>query len=325
MGRTIHYTATKITGFTGKDYNKMLEISNKYNSGKLKNIWSCENFYLDPLAYYPASRYTYNEIDARYDQLFEQKDMHHLQVIRQLKKEKLIEYANENPKYKVSGFTKVQGNELNSMLVYMALTEISIAIPSAKIIISDEGEYLLCDVRLIKGKAYPLLYELTEDITILLRKLAIEQTDVLNELDYIDDMSREFRKDAGLYRWEYGKELLIKWINEKLRNLKEIETRLFEYGLSGYELFFYNIENHRSGFPPELFTRHVDIDMFKDYISSPETLMDGFNGEGFGLASQDHAKSKSLHLAAMWQNITNEINKQTGKNYKLELLNCPDR
>jgi hypothetical protein len=44
MGRCIKYELAKETAFTKKELSIIKEFNIKYNSGKYKNIWSCENY-----------------------------------------------------------------------------------------------------------------------------------------------------------------------------------------------------------------------------------------------------------------------------------------
>ena len=55
MGRTLHFEIKKENGsnFNDKEIDAMQAVSIRYNSGKLKDAWSCENFWVTPLDYLP--------------------------------------------------------------------------------------------------------------------------------------------------------------------------------------------------------------------------------------------------------------------------------
>lgn len=119
MGRTIHFTIQFPKAFTKKEVQILKDVSEKYNSGEFEHVWTCENFYIEPIQYAPN-------------------------------------YANFNKsKTSIKSFCKVQGNEFNSYLVLQALKEISLLIPTAKIKITDEGKYLITsNIILQNGLAY---------------------------------------------------------------------------------------------------------------------------------------------------------------------------
>ena len=153
MGRTLHYSIEKPNGkkFTDKEALDMLEISKKYDR---LPVWSCEHFFLDVYSYYPywkskdwnakgeGKAESWKQINGRYDEL-EKQGYNHIAIVKQLIAEKLIALSS-NDLSKTRGFTKTQGNEFNSLLVYIALIEISKAIPKAKLHLYDEGEFLFC-------------------------------------------------------------------------------------------------------------------------------------------------------------------------------------
>jgi len=144
MGRVLNYSIDKDSGnFTRKELDTMFEISKRYNSDEmladineayktnLKELWTCENFWLGIGSYYPnwdkfkgGSTNGWNEVNKRIDEL--KKTMPEIDAIFQAKKEGIILFYDEKYKNHFDGFTKVQGNEFNSLLVFKALLELFI-------------------------------------------------------------------------------------------------------------------------------------------------------------------------------------------------------
>lgn len=294
MGRTLHWDIEKETNFTKKEFQAMIDVSIKYNSGLLKNTWTCENFWCNPYDYYPDwsnpilkdgnDKDGWKIVNKAWEQL-EGDGMKYLDICLRLHKDGLIAFHDEKPDKRVNGFCKVQGNEYNSLLVYIALIEISIRIPKALIKISDEGEFLLCDIKLKKGKALPDIDGLRDDIKHWAAKISLENEEITKKFN-LDGLNGQLLQDLGI-GGSYGKELAIKVINNKLRNLKIIQNRI--ENKIDFAMYIYNIEHMPEDrwFDPMLFTRKVDIEKFKDYTMNPGTLMDGFKGEGFGLTDDD--------------------------------------
>ena len=316
MGRTLHYKIRKeSSSFTKDELNKIYEVCKFYNSeelleeinstfkSKLKELWSCENFWIGLGDFYPdwknplfkrGADFAWDYIEKRKVELL--KTMGFYNTLAQLEKEGLIvdgiKKTNE-----LRGFTKTQGNEFNSLLVFKALVEISKKLPKVEIELSDEGEFLLCDLKIKNGKALPMIKELVEDMQGYALKMLFSKGFEGNILDKIapKEFTHEFRMDIGLDN-SYGD--MTNYINEKLRNLKEIEKVLEKAGLTGNKLYFYNIENSPlSWLKPELFTRSVNVEKFLGYKMSEGTLMDGFNGEGFGLTDKDSEAESYKRLA----------------------------
>jgi hypothetical protein len=151
MGRTLHYRVLNQDRLTDEHLAAMLAVSEQFNSGPFANIWTCENFFLDPLASYPNRQREENweSCERRFAEL-EAAGLPPLAVRRQLLQEGVALRHSEE----LRGFTKVGGNEYNALLVYAALIEISKRTP-AVISLHDEGEFLLCDVLIRRGKARP--------------------------------------------------------------------------------------------------------------------------------------------------------------------------
>ena len=187
----------------------------------------------------------------------------------------------------------------------MALVDISIQIPDAEIRLSDEGEFLLCDLIIRKGKAMPKITSLIDEIKRYCQLMMFSENyaaNILNCLKYkISDFSHEFQMGCNLGN-NYSD--MTQYVNEKLRNLKEVEEALIRQGATGNKLHFFNLENLNSidWFCPYAFTRKVDIKKFIDYKCTPSTLMDGFSGEGFGLSAED-SESNSYQAIARIQKL----------------------
>lgn len=162
MGRTLHYTFKTPQPLSHKDLLKIDEIATFYNSGEFKDVWTCENFYPAPLDYYPKwLKYggtvdSWEEVNEKYEQL-EKKGLDHIEILKTLHKNNIICFHQEpldiNNLKDFRGFIKTQGNEYNSSLVIMGLTDLSMAFPKATITVHDEGEFLLADIIIKNGKA----------------------------------------------------------------------------------------------------------------------------------------------------------------------------
>jgi hypothetical protein len=151
MGRTLHYQVLNPDQLTDAHLETLLAVSTAYNTGQFAKVWTCENFYLDPLASYPnwQAGHDWKSYEKRYAEL-EAQGFSPLAIRRQLVAEGVAKcHSNE-----LRGFTKVGGNEWNALLVYSALLKITELTP-ALIKLSDEGEFLLCDVLIRKGKVRP--------------------------------------------------------------------------------------------------------------------------------------------------------------------------
>ena len=280
MGRTIHITFTKdnLSHFSDKDMKLMEEVSEKYNTGDLEYIWTCENFYVS-----------------------------------------VMDGVRENSFEK---FVKVQGNELNSLLVFEACLEISKLVPDCTLKLYDEGEFFLCPLEMKQGKVLPVLYDMMDDIKRYSWRMLSSQKyrrNILDKLDLgVDDFTHEFQMDIGLDN-NYGDQ--APYIDDKLRNLKLIETALLKEWKVREPHYFSNIASldYRLWFSPYSFTRQVDAEKFRDYEGGIKNLMDGFDGEGFGLTDID-AEQKSYEAIAALQDILNKLGFTKENGFNLEIL-----
>ena len=161
MGRTLHFEVLNSKGITDEEKGIMLGISNKYNEGQFEGVWTCESFYLNPWDYYPNWKTfeviktvmdvePWEMIDQTYHKYRESGMTIRESYERLEKKDKLILFHSA-PDDNICGFCKTGSNEYNSLLVYLALLEISVE-TSAEISLSDEGEFLLGDVIIKNGK-----------------------------------------------------------------------------------------------------------------------------------------------------------------------------
>ncbi|HKR05270.1 MAG TPA: hypothetical protein VJY62_11615, partial [Bacteroidia bacterium] len=233
MGRTISYTITKSKGnFNRTELEAIYNVSLKYNSGNYSRMWTCENFFLNPFDFYPDwngkykhvhRKEAWDEINLHVSELIAS-GLHYFDAILTLLKEKKVTLHNGIPKKEIHGFTKVQGNELNSLMVYTALLEISQQIASAEIEVHDEGEFLLCDLKILKGKTFPVIDNLIKEIQRYAQLMLFSENyngNILEKLQYKPaDFSHEFLMNLNLGN-SYGD--MSTYINAKLRNLKEIE------------------------------------------------------------------------------------------------------
>lgn len=265
MGRTLHYSLTKPSGnLSAKERQSIQAINQRYNSGNFEKLWSCESFFVD-------------------------------------------DEQPKTPTYQLRGFAKVQGNELNALMVLLALVELSQRCPKVELHLSDEGEFLLCDLRIRNGKAIPDLRSLSKEIHRYCQLMLLSdgfKDNILNQLQYKPtDFSHEFMMDSHLGN-SYGD--MTQHINFKLRNLKEIEDVLIKQGLTGNELYWSNLEdrNGNDWFDPMVFTRKVEVQKYVNYKITPATIMDGFNGEGFGL-SEEESEAKAYRSIAQLQSLFN--------------------
>ena len=322
MGRTLHYSIKKEGKFNKKElmhiynvcifYNSdelLKEINTTYNS-HLKELWTCENFWIGLGNCYPNWNNTdpaFKYADTAWKFIEQQenelsKTMDKYDVIKTLKKQKYIvdEVLGSS---EIRAFTKVQGNEFNSFLVLQALIDISKKLPNVTIKIFDEGEFLFCPLTIKKGKAKPDINDLVKSIQYY-AGLMIFSNDMKNYCGMLfapQEFSKCFKQDLHLDN-SSDIETYIHYINNKLRNLKEIETALISQGLRDADLYFYNIENSDQMFDPMLFTRKVNVEKFLSYECQIGTLMDGFDGEGFGLTDKD-SESESYKTIAKLQKM----------------------
>ena len=185
MGRTLHYRVVNPDKLNDGHLNAMLAVSDKYNTGPFANVWTCENFFFDPLSCFPdrSRGHDWKSLENRSEELA-RSGLSRLAVRRRL----IAEGVGKRFSSELQGFTKVGGNEWNAALVYAALLEISRLTP-AVIKLSDEGEFLLCNLLIKKGKARPDGAEMAERIAYW------EKEGYLKENRYgCADKARLFRK-----------------------------------------------------------------------------------------------------------------------------------
>lgn len=285
----------------------MLEISEKFNSGKFKDVWTCENFYLDPYNFYPNWPFLkgqgctdgWNTVNARYAEI-QKEGKDHIETIKQLHKEKLIEF-HENPNSnKIHGFTKVQGNEFNSAIIMTALIELSKRIKTATITLSDEGRFLYCDVRIKNGLVQPILSEARETIDYHCRRIVMANKSIVNQFEK-GELAEGLLKDLG-FEAGYDKASSIQYINDTLRDLNELYARIKGHITANYHCI-HNIE--QEWFPAHLLCRPVKAEDFAEFEGGPAQLMGGFYGEYWKLTGKD-AEAESYRSIGMIQKMLGE-------------------
>ena len=172
------------------------------------------------------------------------------------------------------------------------------------------------------GKVLPVLSDMMDDIRRYSWRMLSSQKyrkNILDKFDLgVDDFCHEFQMDIGLDN-SYGDQAPS--INDKLRNLKEIEKVVLKEMKAKQAPYFSNIASldYRLWFNPHSFTRQVDAEKFKDYEGGVKNLMDGFDGEGFGLTDID-AEQKSYEAIAYLQNFLQKIGVTKENGFNLEIL-----
>jgi hypothetical protein len=142
---------------------------------------------------------------------------------------------------------------------------------------------------------------------------------ILDKLEH-KDFCHEFKMDLQIDN-TYGD--MTRYINEKLRNIKEVEKRIYDitpidkqYGK--YKLYFSNLINLqlKEWYDADLFTRINQINPkdFLTYKMTPATIID-YGEQYYGLSDKD-AESESYKLIAQMQKMLEKI----GVNHKLEVL-----
>lgn len=371
MGRTIHLAFKKENDakFSDREIETIVQVANKYNSGKLEKVWSCESFYPRPInfmtdwngkkgyetklilkhqlnngngydweAYIQAKIETLMQgkeitigekaspsIQKKYNS--EKKTFTRVEAIKFLAKEGWVALCEDR---KIGAefheFVKVQGNEFNAMLVFLACKELSILIPKMEIEMNDEGEFLLCPIRMSGGRAIPLLSRMKNQMEHLALKMLFSsgfKGNILKNLSHKkEDFTHEFQMN---FQIDNGYGDMTKYINDVLRNLKEIETRLLPFvedkKFGGRnELYTENLEGRSKEdgwFDAELFTRikQIKVSDFVTYKMTPATLMDGFEGQYYDLSNKDGESESYKHIAQM-QKMLGKL----GVGNKLEIL-----
>lgn len=165
MGRTIHFELKPKNGcFAEEELEKIYEMSLVVNNSCK---WTCENFVINPYEIYPnwSKKSTWDKVNQRYEYL-KREGFSVLEICKALVKEgiALHHFGDEDPHYKVYGFTKVGGNELNAAVVVVGLAAISSVVKNASIAVHDEGRFLKCQIVIEEGKARPDYKAVKEDI-----------------------------------------------------------------------------------------------------------------------------------------------------------------
>jgi len=329
MGRTLHYDIEKLNGksFTDREALYIFDNSQRLNTGEVGKLWTCENFDLDVYGYYPywkekswniegeGKAESEEHIEKRYNELGSE-GKNHIDIVKQLASEKLV-YLKDDDRSKTSGSTKVGGNELNAMMVYLTLIQISKELPNTKITLRDEGEFLLCpQVYIREGRVLPDIKDLEERIrhwTFI--SFINSKTKLMNEINReilkdVDDDTRRvfgFEKTYAGYAAEYTKQFINKArivMNIVRENWKWRDTSGF-HNLGYVQISVGNIQKLpvKYWFRPELFCRAVKSDDFDDYKDSPGEVMAGFQGEYFGLVPEGTEEIDSYKQVAFMQKM----------------------
>jgi len=321
MGRTLHYSITKEHGvFKRAEKKAMIDIADKCNSGKLKDIWSCENYYFTPFHHYPNWNgkfktvnpdEAWKQISKRWDELA-RTGKEDIDIYLELHSSGYIIFFHNPDGYTYKGFTKVQGNELNALLVYVALIELSSVIPDAVIELSDEGRFLYCDVKISRGLSKPILSSIHDSLRYYYELLATADKKITSKIDS-RNLPEGILKDLNLAGISYDNKDVIKWINDKIRDMDEVYKRIKHLIEANYHCI-HNIENQ--WFEPMLLCRPVNPEDFKDVNCDASTLMGGYYGDHWKLTDKD-AEMESYKSIAKMQKILG----LTGYgNKKLEIL-----
>ena len=310
MGRTLHYKIETVNGkkFTRKECETIINLSYKYNQNE--KLWSCENLWIDPYDYIPAwnnrgdggKADSWEQINARYKELEKQK-LHYIDIVKQLVKEKLVYFAKELSN-SFGGFVKVQGNELNSLMVFTGLVELSTLLSNIKIHLSDEGEFLYCPLYIRKGKVIPDVEDVVENI---------ERWTRIHFLNSNVKLAREIRENFPKNLDKHMTDKIFdsvykyhaeKYLKQEMERYANVVRLIGECWTEDAMICNHNLLNSpvEHWFDPELWHRVVNPEMFENYTSSPATMMDGFDGEAFGL-SDENVEKKSYEQIAKIQKL----------------------
>lgn len=320
MGRVLSYSITKtMGGFTQEEKQTMIDVSDKFNSGKYENVWSCENFYLNPYDYYPnwdkfnGCTDGWDAVNKRYEEL-SKSGLTQIQVCEKLNKEGYILFHHHPNSNKIQGFTKVQGNEFNALLIYLALIELSTLIKDSEIRLKDEGKFLYCPVLIKDGRVKPLLDELIEHINYLSSRIIgnSQYADKIETYGLPEDMIN----GVDVKRNPYPLENDIGYINESIKDLSELYNELRPYVEAKLHCT-YNIQNQY--FEPRLLCRKVNVKDFEDTTCNATTLMAGFYGEYWDITDKD-AESENYKAIASVQKMLGVENGESKNGLQLEIL-----
>ena len=358
MGRTINYTFTREgnTKFTDPEIEAFIQVRRKYTTGKLAEVWTCECFYPEPINFYPDwdgdkkieiktilkeelnngngfdyMPYIENKVEDlmqgkhikmgyTHEYAFDKK-LSRFEAFKILAKEEWIRINNIDLK-EIHSAVKVQGNELNAALTYFALKELTMLIPKAEVKISDAGEFFLCPIRMKQGKAIPVLEDVLEHMQHMAYKMLLSpgfEGNILNKLEH-KDFCHEFKMELQI---ENGYGDMSQYINERLRNIKEVEKRIYDITpkddyKSKNTLYFSNMQRLKvkDWYDADLFTRinQVNPSDFLTYKMTPATILD-YGDQYYGLSDKDPEAESYKRIAQM-----QKVLKKLGIDGKLEVL-----
>ncbi len=312
MGRTLHFSIRKLDGkpFTRDEHRTLYALSERYNSGPLENVWSCENFFPSPFGSYcpnwrhpnykfftpeVVSKMVENEIDRA-------PGRDRVEKVMAVAKKRKVELFYDLSSDTIGGFTKTQGNELNSLLVLMGLVEVSEVLP-VECSLTDEGRFLYCPLLIQKGRAIPMINKLTEHFEWLAARyaLSVRHRHGLSKklkFDGMDDVLKRALKLDNPYNPKHD----LKYMQNDLDDIAHLQKVLASKGITGYDIERLEDRPVRQWLPVNLLHRKVNVNDYVNYEMSAATLMDGFNGEGFGLAD-DTAEAASYRTIGMIQKL----------------------
>jgi hypothetical protein len=326
MGRTLHYSIIKEKGsFSDAEKQSMIDISEKYNSGPLREIWSCENYYFTPFDHYPdwegmfrntGQDEAWNKIGVKWKELAAQ-GKNDIAIYEELHSAGYIVFSTDPKSNKFGSFTKVQGNELNALLVYQALLELSTVIPDSIIHLSDEGRFLYCDVSIKNGKARPLLSDIKKMLRYYFTLLKTKDKKLISKINKYD-LPKGILNDMHLGDNSYSEKDVMGWINQKMLDLNEVYNKIKQDIPASFHCIF-NIE--QLWYDPFLLCRPVRKEDFEEVNCDAGTLMAGVYGEYWKLTNKD-PESESYKSIARLQKILG-ITEDSEK--KLEILSKPKK
>lgn len=325
MGRTLHYTISKLNGkpFTKEEHRKLYDLSLRYNSGPMEKVWSCENFFPSPYgSYYPNwgnPKLNSLPVDEAYKLVEDKMDQasgDEIEKIEHLRTEGMIQLFHDPNSHEFRGFTKTQGNELNSLLVLIGLAEITDTLP-VQVDVHDEGRLLYCDVLLRDGSALPLLDRKIEHFQWLAARFALSaaQRSGLSKKLKFEGMDETLKYEMQLGN-PYDPKSDAAYMQNDIDDIMHIQSVLAKRGIKGGDLKHMDKLPVSKWLPLSVVHRQVDPKDYLNYKMSAATLMDGFKGEGFGL-SDDTAEADSYRAIAFIQKM---VGGKTDPNVKIQVL-----
>lgn len=285
MGRTLHYTIKPQNGqFTKRELEKLYDVGQVYQE---KCEWTCESLDIQPYNIYPNWANTNDEgcksgwdnLNQRWE-ILAKTETHPNTIAQQLVKDGIASFhdGHAKPQYGFCGFTKTGGNELNSVQVVMALLVASRIVKNAVVSLYDEGKLLRCPLLIKNGKAQPDVDRIEQQLSWLLGTHLFEKS--------YEHYQQKFTNEAKEL-WNYA-------------------------------------HPHKEGWQPiggewqdlAVFLRPVKVEDFENFPEyNTGQIMAGFDGEYFGLATED-PEAASYRMIAMFQ-------KMLPKDGDLKLEVCP--